>query len=425
MARLWIKGMVLAVLAFVSEAPAQPPATPPQPPSTIVLRTATLLDGRGAVLKSSDIVVVNGKIQSVGGKAPAGATVYDLRGFTVLPGMIDTHEHIFYHFRNGRFAGMQAKDETPEEAMLAAAENGGVILNAGFTTIQSPGPGRTSDLILKDAYARGILPGPRLLTSLEWFRFDPPGSAPPPQRLREMVRERKAQGADFIKIFASASIRDAGTPLLDQEQMNALCGEARAQGLRTLVHAYNVAVRMAIEAGCTTIEHGTNGMTPEVVAMMVQKGVYYDPTIGLAGRNYVENREKFIGLGNYTAQGMDELEAKLKRNLPPTEFTEAIRDPRLKVVFGTDAVAGGHGRNGLELVYRVRQGGMDPMRAVESMTSMAAESLGLGDSIGSIAPGYDADIVALDGNPLTDIDAVMRPLFVMKQGVVVKFTPKP
>ncbi|HEX8300830.1 amidohydrolase family protein [Sphingomonas sp.] len=418
------KHLRLAALLCIALLPGANAAAQVAPPRTIALRIGTALDGRGNVIRDRVILVVDGKIKAVTRKVPAGVPTYDLRRYTVLPGLIDTHEHIFYHFRDGRFVDgrLSGLDETPEEAILYAAENGADILAAGFTTIQSPG--RAKDVWLRQAYARNVLPGPRVLTSGEWLRFDDPvGSAPPPDRLRAIVRERKAQGADFIKIFASSSARDGSKPLLTQPQMDALCDEARKQGLRTLVHAYTVSVRMAVQAGCTTIEHGTGGMTPEVIGMMVKAGTYFDPNVGLVVRNYVENRQKYIGIGNYTAASMDAMARRLAENAPPREFMLALKQPGLKIVFGTDAVAGAHGRNAEEFVYRIQRGGMDPMRAIVSATSLSAESLGLGDVTGTLAQGYEADIIALAGDPLKDPTAVRRPVFVMKHGRVFKFDP--
>ena len=364
-----------------------------------------------------------GRIAAIGGPMPKDALVYDLGGRTIMPGMIDTHEHIFYHFRDGRFVDgrLSGLDEPPEEAALYTAENGALILNGGITTIQSPGNVR--DKWVRDAFSRNILPGPRVLTSLQWLRYDPPGSAPSPDELRAVVRERKEQGADFIKIFASASERDGSVPLLSQEQLGAICGEAKKLGLRTLVHAYTVAVKMATEAGCTTIEHGSHGMTPDVVAEMAKRGTYYDPTLGVADENYVANREKFIGIGNYTPKAFDNMARLVAADAPPQEVIDALKTKELKVVLGTDGIAGAHGKSANSLVYYIRKAHMEPMRAVIAATSLAAELIGLDKEIGTIAPGMQADIIALDGDPLKDAAAFQRPRFVMKGGRVFRADP--
>jgi imidazolonepropionase-like amidohydrolase len=373
----------------------------------IVLKATTILDGTGQVLRNTIVVVEAGKIARLGGDTPTGAITYDLTGLTVTPGWIDTHAHIFWHFDNGRLAG---KDEPPVRAMLHAADNAVLTLNAGFTTIQSPGS--SEDKELREAIARGTIPGPRMLTSLEPLDE----KSGPPEKLRELVRERKQQGADFIKLFASKSIREGGTQTMTDEQLAAACGEAKSLGLRTIVHAHSAeSAKAATLAGCTSIEHGAY-VTDEVFALMAERGTYYDPNIGLVLQNYLENKEKFLGIGNYNEQGFAFMEKGIAIVLDT--FKKALKHKDLKIVYGTDAVAGAHGRNAEEFIVRVRDGGQDPMAAIMSATSISAASLGLKDKIGAIAPGMEADIIAFDGDPLRDFTAARRVLFVMKGGKV-------
>jgi imidazolonepropionase-like amidohydrolase len=373
----------------------------------IVLKASTVLDGKGHTLSNTIIVVEGTKIAHVGGTAPSSAVTYDLTGLTITPGWIDTHSHLYWHFNNGRLAG---KDEPPTQAILHAAENAVLTLNAGFTTIQSPGSPEDKDL--RDAVARGILPGPRMLTSLEPLT-EQSGT---PEKLRELVRERKQQGADFIKLFASKSIREGGAQTMTDEQLQAACGEARSLGLRTIVHAHSAeSAKAATLAGCTSIEHGAY-VTDEVFDLMAKHGTYYDPNIGLVLQNYLENKEKFLGIGNYNEQGFAFMEKG--KSIVLDTFKKALKHPDLKIIYGTDAVAGAHGRNAEEFIVRVRDGGQDPMAALVSATSLSAESLSLGNVTGSIAPGMDADIIAFDGNPLQDVTAARRVLFVMKAGKV-------
>jgi imidazolonepropionase-like amidohydrolase len=373
----------------------------------IVLKATTVLDGKGQIVRNTIIVVEGGKIARIGGAVPPGAITYDLTGLTLTPGWIDTHAHLFWHFDNGRLAG---KDEPPAQALLHVVDNAILTLNAGFTTIQSPGSPEDKDL--RDAIARGIIPGPRMLTSLEPLTEE----SGPPEKLRELVRERKQQGADFIKLFASKSIREGGSQTMTGDQLGAACGEAKALGLRTIVHAHSAeSAKAATLAGCTTIEHGAY-VTDEVFDLMATHGIFYDPNIGLVLQNYLENKERFLGIGNYNDQGFAFME-KGKAIVLDT-FKKAVKHKDLKIIYGTDAVAGAHGRNYEEFIVRVRDGGQDPMAALVSATSLSAESLGLQNSIGSIAPGMDADIVAMDGNPLQDVTAVRRVVFVMKAGKV-------
>jgi imidazolonepropionase-like amidohydrolase len=373
-----------------------------------------VLDGRGRVLRDTRIVVEGSKIVAVDPKA--GPVDYDLRGLTVLPGWIDAHAHITWSFGgDGKNAGM---GETTQDAAYRAAENAWLTLTAGFTTVQSLGS--PTDVPLRDAIARGRLPGPRILTAVEPL-FGQGEKTGTPDEIRAFVRKQKEAGADVIKIFASQSIRQGGAMTLSQEQLSAACDEAKRQGLRALVHAYKEAVRAASLAGCTEVEHGTMA-TDDDLKLLAQKGTYLDPQAGLVIENYLANKERYLGTPGYTEEGFAAMERVLSLNHELVR--RASKVPGLKVVFGTDAVAGAHGRNAEEFIDRVRDCGVEPMAAMVSANSLGAEALGRGDSLGSIAPGFEADIIALDGDPLKDITSVRRVVFVMKGGVVYKNLPK-
>ena len=221
---------------------------------------STAYDGKGKTIRNTTVLVEGSKIVRIGGAAPAGAVTYDLTALTVTPGWIDTHTHIGYHFGDdGRNAG---RGESPAKSTLRAVDNAVLTLDAGFTTIQSPG--QASDKDLRDAIARGIIPGPRILTSLQPLTE----TSGPPDKLRELVRQRKEQGADFIKLFASKSIREGGEQTMTDAQLQAACGEAKALGLRTIVHAHSAeSAKAATLAGCTSIEHGAY-ITDEVFTLM-------------------------------------------------------------------------------------------------------------------------------------------------------------
>lgn len=391
------------------------PTLPSKPGPRIVIAAGTLLDGKGKVLHDVRLVIEGSKFVEVR-PGSAGPADYDLRGFTVMPGWIDAHTHVTWSFgKDGKNVGAEG---TTQFDAYQSASNAWVTLMAGFTTIQSVGS--PNDIPLRDAIAKGILPGPRILTAAE--PLEGKGEATgTPDEIRAFVRKQRESGADLIKIFASESIRKGGGMTLSQEQLNAACDEAHKQGLRTLVHAYKDAVRAATLAGCTQIEHGTLA-TDDDLRLMAAKGTYLDPQAGLVIENYLLNKEKYLGTPGYTAEGFQAMEKIL-----PMEhelIQHATKISGLKIVFGTDAVAGAHGRNAEEFIDRVRDCGVDPMAAMVSANSLAAEAIGMGDQIGSIAPGLQADIIALDGDPLKDITAVRRVVFVMKGGIVYKNAAK-
>jgi imidazolonepropionase-like amidohydrolase len=373
------------------------------------LRVSRLLDGMGNVVENRVILVEGGTIREIGA---SGAADYDLSNLTVLPGLIDTHVHLSWHFDPDGKLHRDHPEETPEASVLYAAENAYKTLMAGFTTVQCLGA--TVDKPLRDAIARGTLPGPRIITSLGSLNEKTGG----PSKIRAYVREKKREGADVIKIFASKSIRDGGGPTLSQEQLDAACGEATAQGLRSVVHAHGPeSARRATLAGCTAIEHGAL-LDEETLSLMAEKGVYFDPNTHLIFQNYFDNKQKYLGIGNYTEEGFAQMEKAVPSVLKV--FKEGLAIPKLQMVFGTDAVAGAHGRNVEELVYRVQKGGQDPSQAIASITSLAAKSLRLDDTVGSLSPGMAADIIGVDGNPLEDITALQRVRFVMKGGKVYR-----
>ena len=304
-------------------------------PRPIVIRAPIVLDGKGGILRNVSIVVDGSRIVRI--DSSAAQATYDLRGLTVMPGWIDTHTHIVTHFDRETDKVHSARvNETPQQAMLYAMENAHKTFMAGFTTVQSPGAELDKDL--RDWISEGRIPGPRILTSLRSVT-DATGDAP---QIRAFVRTAVADGADFVKIFATASIREGGAQTMTDDEIRAACEEATALGKRSIVHAQGPeGAKAAVLAGCTSIEHG-NRLTDEVLDLMVQRGVYFDSNNHLLLHNYIENKARYLGSGNFTEQGF----AYMEKGLPigNDTFKRALAK-KVKMVFGTDGGAGAHGRN--------------------------------------------------------------------------------
>ena len=395
----------IATLVTLSLAGLAAPAAGQQ----ITIRAATVLDGKGGIIRNAIVAIDGARIAKVG-PGNAEAVTYDFPRYTVLPGMIDAHVHIGAHF--GKDGRAVTPGETPAEQALYGAENAYAMLMAGFTTVQSIGA--PSDVPLRDAIASGRLPGPRLLTAVQPLT----DTSLTLDQVRAHVRKNVADGADVIKIFASKSIREGGGQTLSDDQIQAACSEARLLGKRIWVHAHAAsAVRAAANAGCTTVTHGSQIGDFEA-DLMAARGTFFEPQTGLLLQNYLENKPHYLGIGNYNEAGFKFMEEGIPMN--DTMFKMALKHKDLKMTMGTDAVAGAHGRNANEVIHRVKVDGQPAMDAIIGVTSINAEAMGLGSKIGSLAPGLEADLIAVDGDPLTDITALQRVMFVMKGGVVYR-----
>lgn len=380
----------------------------------IMIRAGRLIDGRGVLQHNVTVVIDGSLIRRVEAESQLPPT-YDLSDFTVLPGLIDTHVHIGGYFEAGRTASdwQQAVDEHDR----LVAENARATLMAGFTTVQSIGA--APDRRLQEEIMRGRIVGPRIMTSLGSFA----DTMASPDQIRRYVRAMVAAGAEVVKVYASKSSREGGAQTLSDVTVQAACDEARRAGVRTWVHAHAAsAVRAAALAGCTAVTHGTQ-VTDTELGLMAARGTYFEPNIGLVVQNYVENKPRFLGIRTFDEDGFRRMEASLP--LAVAAFRRSLQYPGLKVIMGTDATAGAHGQNAREIIYRVKEGGQAPMDAIRAATSLNAEALRLGDSVGAIATGLQADLIAVEGNPLTDIDALRKVVFVMRAGKVYKNMIKP
>src|SRR3954470_24443745 len=269
-----------------------------QPPARIVIAIGTALDGRGGVIRDTRLVIQDGKIAAID---PTAAPIdIDLRTRVVMPGWIDTHVHLNWHFDD---KGVSVSGGEPaEQAALFTAEDAWMTLQGGFTTVQSVGA--AIDGPVRDRINRGVLPGPRVLTSLRQIQ----NRSGDPDALRALVRQTKQEGADLIKLFATAGLGAGGDQTMSDAQIEAVCSEAAAQGLRSVVHAIgDKGARAAVLAGCTAIEHGTF-ISNDTLDLMARRRTYFDPNM-LVLHNYLDNRAGF----SFDEQAL----AMLEKGIPP------------------------------------------------------------------------------------------------------------
>lgn len=401
---------------------------------TYVLKAARIFDSATGKLGAPGIVVVaNGKIQAVGGAAPAGTETIDLGDATLLPGFIDAHTHLTSEF-NPDYNGAMLRDlqMTVAEKSIRATVNARKTLMAGFTTVRDVGANGFVDVGLRNSINAGIVPGPRMLVAThalgatgghcddqDSFRFGVFGheSGPEdgvinnPDEARRAVRLNIKYGADVIKTCASGGVLsptdDVDVPQLSQAELNALVDEAHTLRRKTAAHAHGAeAAKRAIRAGIDSIEHGTF-LDDEALRMMHDRGTFLVPTLTVK----VGLREsKFPPLvqakADAAVQGQD---AMLKRAV-------ALG---VKIALGTDATVYPHGENALEFAFMAADG-MSTALSLMAGTSAAAELLGLKDRVGTLKPGMAADVVAVPGNPADDIKVTQQVIFVMKDGVVYR-----
>jgi imidazolonepropionase-like amidohydrolase len=368
------------------------------------IRVRTLLDGRDLIHKDQTLHIQDSKIAEIG--PGIQKPTFDLRNLTVMPGMIDVHVHMYSHFKNDELAEHPANPAQTSENLRR-------YLYAGFTTVQNMGYPNHADLhdFLRNNANRFA---PRILTAIGHVDYNTGG----PLKIRDAIKRSKDQGADFIKIYASGGFLSKGEVKMTSNELKAACEEAQRCGLRTVVHAFGKeSIEKSVEAGCTQIEHGLYAGERQL-EMMAARGVYFDPNIGVVLQNYCNNWPQYARYfrQNTTLLGMMQEGIQLSYDL----FKIACRTPGLKLVMGTDSFAGAHGRNVEEIIARVNQGHQKEMDAIISATSLAASSLCMHDRIGSIARGMEADIIAVQGDPTTDITALRRVMFVMKGGKIYK-----
>ena len=389
--------------------------------ASLAIRTGLAIDGQGNAHLGAIIIVEGDKITSFGsGEPPEGTEIIDLRGYTVLPGLIDSHVHITTHF---------GRDEArPSLSSLWGAYSARTLLEHGFTTVRTLGSPRYEDIDLRDAINEGLVPGPRLLVSGRSISDrEAPGAegdavqkgAEPANEalLRAAVQKRLESRVDWVKVFATRSSRAGGTATHSLEQLEWAMDEATKAGIPVSTHAHAPeGARRAILAGTRTLEHGAL-LTDDVLDLMVERNIYYSPNLYL-GEYYILHGAKF---------GFSEEALEWTAKFLPVRtevFTHAV-EKGVPIIFSTDANAGWvwSGETAKEFERRVAAG-QSEKDAIVSTTSRAAEALLLSDRVGDLKAGLQADIVAVAGNPLEDITALGNVVFVMKAGKVFRPAPE-
>ena len=409
--------LLLALLLALS----LPTCTRPQnvsrqaPAERLALRAARMLDvSSGQIVRDAVIIVEGEKVSAAGANlaVPRDARVLDLGDVTVLPGLIDAHTHITYHFDPSGHFGLEG-DASPDVTLKYAEQNARDTLNGGVTTIRNLGAGGRVDIRLRDEINHGDAVGPRMLVSGEPLTSDDMRGAGDRQarlaRIREFVRARVKEGVDVIKIFEG--VYPDGEAVFSADEVRAAVNEAQRAGLRVAVHAHEAAaVKAAIHGGCTSIEHGTF-LDAEAVRLLVSQHVALVPTLYLP-THYLEHKSQFA---------FDDSTWDFFERLRAGNLANALRAKKagVLIVSGSDAVAGLDGHNAREIEWLVKAG-LTPAEALRAATADAARLLGLEGKVGEIRAGEFADVVAVEGDPLKDISAVERVRFVMKGGQVVR-----
>jgi len=374
--------------------------------ATKAIRFGRLWDGKGKVWSNAVAVVEGDRIRSVGSEVPPGAEVIDLSRYTGLPGLLDVHTHITYYWD-------QAPGTRPREqsARRPAPENARRTLEAGVTTVRDLHASEGSDLVMRDLIDRGAMIGPRLFVSTQGLIAARTGKDP--EAIAQAVRDRIAAGADWIKMFGSSGgFEDvSGNPTFTLDQMRAAVDAAHAAGRRIAIHSYGPeGARRAVLAGADSLEHAID-LDDATLQEMARRGTFYVPTID-HNRYYAENASAY----GFAPGSVERLQAFLERNVATARraFQAGVR-----FAMGSDAVYTMFGQNTRELEWFV-QAGMTPEQALRTATTNGAILLGKEKELGAVAPGYYADLVAVEGDPLADIRAVTRQVrWVMKGGSVV------
>jgi imidazolonepropionase-like amidohydrolase len=399
-----------------------------------VIKFGKLIDGTGKVITNAVVIVDGDKIRSVDTKAsiPAGAEIIDMTRFTGIPGLIDVHTHMTYYWDQalGTKPWTQYRQRVPAMSMFLAQENLRKTLETGVTTVRNLHASDYTDVAMRELINSGAMTGPRMFVSgygLHVAGANSRGPAPTPSRgqaygpeeVARAAQEQIKAGADWVKMFGSTGSAEdvSGNQTYSFEEIKAAVYTAHELGKKVAVHSYGPAgARDATRAGADSVEHATD-MDNDTISEMAKRGTFYVPTID-HNRYYAEYREQF-GYGPEVAERLNDY---IARNL---ETARKAFKAGVKFAMGSDAVFTMFGQNTRELGWFIKAG-MTPEQALAAATTNGAALLGLEKSLGAVAPGYFADIVAVEGDPLKDINVVINNVrWVMKGGEVVVDHTKP
>ena len=387
-----------------------------------------VIDGQGKIITNAVVLVKADRIVQVGTEkevvVPANAETIDLKAYTAIPGLIDAHTHMSFYWDKtpGSNPWGQLGTLGPAVTVFLAQENARKALETGVTTVRDLGSSDNMDLALRDLINRGAMTGPRMFVAGNGLHISSspykigaipdPGQCDGVEAVQRVARQQLAAGADWIKMYGSTgSDQDVtGFQTFSYEEMKAAADVAHYAGKRIAIHSYGPdGARDAVRAGTNTVEHAID-IDDATLATMARKGIIYVPTVE-HNRYYIAHRQEY-GYDSSTVarlnQYVDENFATLKR---------AVK-AKVKIAMGSDAVFTGFGENTRELAWFVKAG-MSPAQALQTATTTGAEMLGLEKQLGAIAPGYLADLVAVEGDPLKDINVVINHVkWVMKAGKV-------
>ena len=380
-----------------------------------VIRAMRVWDGTRVLTNVQIIIEANRVVRIADGResAPSNAEVIDLRSYTVLPGLIDLHTHMTYYWDRQPGTRPLAQRRRPAVTVYLARDNARRTLETGVTTVRDLGAANDTDFAMRDLIAMGEMQGPRMIVAGQGLSAPRQSTAPNPDALRTATEERIKNGSDWIKVYASRGSFDSvdTTQTLTFDEMKTIVETSHAAGHKVAIHSYGPSgVKDAVRAGADSVEHGID-LDDATIAEMVQRGTVWVPTID-HNRYYVDAKDEY----GFKPEAIPPLQDYIQKNLDATR--RAVK-AGVRIGMGSDAVYSMFGQNTRELGWFVKAG-MTPEQALATATTTAADLLGMNDRLGRIGPGYTADLVAVDGNPLQTIDALFTGVrVVIKDGKIV------